>query len=121
MSLEQAIKELTAVISVLADHSRTMTQPDLPLPEVKKPKKEKKEKKVKETPVPAEEVEEIKQEVQETLKEYTIDEVRKKLQPIVQAEGPGKVQEVLAELGVQNLSSLAPKDYAKLLGMVAGG
>ena len=121
MSLEQALSELTAAIKTLTDHASSITQPSLPLQDTPKPKVTRKKKEEAPVEVPKVEAEELKAEVEETLAEYTVDEVRKKLQPIVQEQGPGKVQSALAELGAQNLSSLDPKDFAKLLGMVTGG
>jgi len=50
--------------------------------------------------------------------QLTIDEVRQKMQGVVQAGRMAEVQKALADLGVEKLSDLKPEQYGALLAAV---
>ena len=120
MPLEQRIEELTGAVKTLTEQITALTDKSVYMlpeqateekPKKKKPAKKKAETVEESTPV-ATVVEEPEAPTQPTL---TIDDVRQRLQPVVQQHGPASVQAALKAFGAETLSSLDNGKYVELL------
>lgn len=103
--LALAVESLAQVLAAGAVKAADQIAPEPEKPKVEKPKAEKKA-----APAPEPQVEAAPE-----VKALTIDEVRAKLTPTIQAHGPDVVKGVLSQMGVNLLSELPADKYADLL------